>query len=119
MWVGAGWVSGEPPRRTEGHSRGYRQRGEASSGMEAWLDKVMVEKTCPDCNGTRLRATRLLFTVAGRTIHDVGQINFDELHTFLGTIKPAGRGADAGRQVLREVRGRLDLLLGIGLDYLN
>ena len=101
------------------HYRRYRQRGEASSRMEAWLDKVMVEHTCPDCNGARVRATRLLFTVAGKTIHDVGQLNFDELHAFLGTVKPAGRGADAGRQVLKEIRGRLELLLGIGLDYLN
>src|SRR5262249_36752676 len=37
----------------------------------------------------------------------------------LGTLKPAGRGADAGRQVLKEIRGRLELLLGIGLDYLS
>ncbi len=52
-------------------------------------------------------------------MHDVGQLNFDELYTFLGTVKPAGRGADAGRQVLGEIRSRLELLLGIGLDYLN
>ena len=106
-------------RRIERWYRRYRQRGEANSRMEAWLDKVMVEKTCPDCNGARIRPTRLLFTVAGRTIHELGQLNFDELHTFLGTVKPSGRGADAGRQVLKEIRGRLDLLLGIGLDYLN
>src|SRR3990167_2761291 len=53
------------------------------------------------------------------TLYDVGQLHFDELHAFLGTVKPAGRGADAGRQVLREIRGRVELLLGIGLDYLN
>jgi excinuclease ABC subunit A len=106
-------------RRIERQYRRYRQRGEANSGMEAWLDKVMVEHTCPDCGGARVRATRLLFTVEGKTIHDVGQLHFDELHAFLGTVKPAGRGADAGRQVLGEVRGRLELLLGIGLDYLN
>src|SRR4029453_14263064 len=71
------------------------------------------------CHGARLRATRQLFTVAGKTIYDLGQLHFDELHAFLGTVKPAGRGADAGRQVLKEIRGRLDLLLGIGLDYLS
>jgi excinuclease ABC subunit A len=87
--------------------------------MEEWLDKVMVERTCPDCNGARLRATRLLFTIAGRSIHDAGQLHFDELHEFLGTVKPGGRSADAGRQVLKEIRGRLELLLGIGLDYLS
>ncbi len=106
-------------RRIERHYRRYRQRGEASSGMEAWLDKVMVEHTCPDCNGARIRATRLLFTIAGKNVYEFGQMNFDELHAFLGTIKPTGRGADAGRQVLNEIRGRLELLLGIGLDYLN
>jgi excinuclease ABC subunit A len=106
-------------RRIERYYRRYRQRGEASSRMEAWLEKVMVELTCPDCEGARLRATRLLFTVGGRTIHEIGQLNFDELYAFLGTVKPSGRGADAGRQVLKEVRRRLELLLGIGLDYLN
>jgi excinuclease ABC subunit A len=106
-------------RRIERQYRWYRQRGEASSRMEAWLEKVMVERTCPDCHGARVRATRLLFTIAGKTLHDVGQLHFDELHAFLGTIKPSGRGADAGRQVLKEIRGRLELLLGIGLDYLS
>jgi len=106
-------------RRIERYYRRYRQRGEGSSRMEAWLDRVMVERTCPDCQGARLRATRLLFTVNGKSIHDVGKLHFDELHAFLGAVKPAGRGADAGRQVLKEIRGRLELLLGIGLDYLN
>jgi excinuclease ABC subunit A len=113
--VGFGGIA----RRIERHYRRYRQRGEASSGMEAWLDKVMVEHTCPDCRGARLRATRLLFTIDGKSIHDVGGLNFDELHAFLGTVQPTGRGADAGRQVLQEIRGRLELLLGIGLDYLS
>jgi excinuclease ABC subunit A len=106
-------------RRIERQYRRYRQRGEASSGMEAWLDKVMVEHTCPDCKGARVRATRLLFSIEGKTIHDMGQLHFDELHAFLGAIKPTGRGADAGRHVLGEIRGRLELLLGIGLDYLS
>jgi excinuclease ABC subunit A len=106
-------------RRIERHYRRYRQRGETTSRMEAWLDKVMVERTCPDCEGARLRPTRLLFTIEGKTIHDVGQLHFDELQAFLASVKPAGRGADAGRQVLKEVRARVDLLLGIGLDYLS
>jgi excinuclease ABC subunit A len=118
-WEGKEVGFGGIARRIERRYRRYRQQGEANSGMEAWLDSVMVEHTCPDCNGARVRATRLCFTIAGKTIQDFGQLNFDELHAFLGTIKPAGRGADAGRQVLKEIRGRLELLLGIGLDYLN
>src|SRR5262249_21921349 len=65
-------------RRIERYYRRYRQRGEAHSAVEAWLDKVMVEHTCPDCKGARVRATRLLFTIAGKTIFDIGELNFDE-----------------------------------------
>jgi len=106
-------------RRIERHYRRYRQQGQANAGMEAWLDRVMVEHTCPDCNGSRLRATRLLFTINGKSIYDVGQLHFDELHAFLSQVKPTGRGADAGRQIVNEIRARLELLLGIGLDYLS
>src|SRR5215471_15405543 len=106
-------------RRIERYYRRYRQRGEANSRMEEWLDKVMVEHICPDCNGARVRSTRLLFKIAGKNLFEIGQLNFDELQVFLDKVKPTGRGADAGRQVLSEIRGRLQLLLGIGLDYLN
>ena len=106
-------------RRIERHYRRYRQQGHVNSRMEEWLDKVMVERTCPDCSGARLRATRQLFSVGGRTIVELGQMHFDELQAWLGGIRPAGRGADAGRQILKEIRTRLDLLLGIGLDYLS
>ena len=118
-WEGKEVGFGGIARRIERYYRRYRQRGEANSGIEEWLDKVMVERICPDCKGARVRATRLLFTISGKSIHRVGNLNFDELNAFLGGLRPTGRGADAGRQVLREIQNRVELLLGIGLDYLN
>jgi excinuclease ABC subunit A len=106
-------------RRIERYYRRYRQRGEANSRVEEWLDRVMVERECPECQGARVRATRLLFRINGRNLHDLGQLHFDELQRFLAAVKTTGRGADAGRQVLKDIRSRLDLLLGIGLDYLS
>ena len=103
----------------ERHYRWYRQRDVASSGMEAWLDRVMVEHICGDCEGSRLRATRLMFRINGYTVDDFGRMNFDELRPFLDTIKPEGPHGAAGAQILREIGRRIDLLLGIGLDYLN
>jgi excinuclease ABC subunit A len=103
----------------ERHYRWYRQKGVAHDGAERWLSRVMVDYTCADCDGSRLRSTRQLFKVKGHTINDVGELHFDELADFLATIKPAGKGAVAGRQVLNEIQGRLSLLLGIGLDYLT
>lgn len=103
----------------ERNYRWYRQRDVPNSGMEAWLDRVMVEYECSDCNGSRLRSSRLLFEIDGYNIHDLGLMNFDELRPVLANIRPEGDRAEAGRQILNEILKRLDLLLGIGLDYLN
>lgn len=103
----------------ERHYRWYRQRDVPNSGMEAYLDRVMVEQPCADCNQSRLRATRLLFRIEGKNIHELGQMNLDELLPFLRTIKPEGPRAQAGEQILTEIIKRGELLLGIGLDYLN
>jgi excinuclease ABC subunit A len=100
-WEGKEIGFGGIARRIERHYRRYRQRGEASSGMEEWLEKVMVERICPDCKGARLRATRLLFTITGKSIYEVGGLNFDELYAFLTSLRPVGRGG------MRDVRSRL------------
>ncbi len=43
----------------ERHYRWYRQRDVLNSGMEKWLDEVMVEYECMDCKGSRLPAFAL------------------------------------------------------------
>lgn len=117
--LGKPWGFGGIGKQIERQYKRYRQKEVPSSGMEAWLEKVMVEHECADCSGTRLKHTRLLFTVQGRTIHEFGALNFDELRLFLDKVKMKGRQKAAGTQIIREITGRLDLLLGIGLDYLN
>jgi excinuclease ABC subunit A len=81
-----------------------------------------VEHVCPDCDGKKLKKQRLMVTVNGKNIYELGAMNFSEMQDFLKNLPPGtiqGRQQKAGEQVLREVTNRLDLLLGIGLDYLN
>lgn len=106
--------------RIDRHYRHYRKRGEAHSGMEEYLRKVMVERTCPDCNGAKLKRQRLLVTIDGQTIHEVGELHFEELRDFLLTITSIPeKQREAGNRVISELVTRISLLLGIGLDYLN
>ncbi|MEM6801591.1 MAG: excinuclease ABC subunit UvrA [Bacteroidota bacterium] len=112
--IGYGGVAGNIER----NYKWYRQRQVANSGMEEWLKKVMVEHTCPDCGGSRLKRSRQRFKIAGKSIFELGEMSFQDLKSFLLTIKPQ-RNPDAGGQILAEIIARLDLLLGIGLDYLN
>lgn len=103
----------------ESHYRWYKQRDVPNSGMEAYLDRVMVEYRCADCKGTRLKRTRVLFTIDGHSIFDLGQVNLDELCSNLNNMSGSGRNPEAGQQIRHEIIKRLELLLGIGLDYLN
>jgi len=106
--------------RIDRHYRRYRKQGEAHSGMEEYLRKVMVERTCPDCHGAKLKRQRLLVTIEGQTIHDVGELHFEELRDFLLTITDIPeKQREAGNRVIKELVTRINLLLGIGLDYLN
>ncbi|MCY3740614.1 MAG: excinuclease ABC subunit UvrA [Candidatus Poribacteria bacterium] len=106
--------------RIDRHYRRYRKQGEAHSGMEEYLRKVMVERTCPDCNGAKLKRQRLLVTIDGQTIHKVGELHFEELRDFLLTITDIPeKQREAGNRVINELVTRINLLLGIGLDYLN
>ena len=106
--------------RIDRRYRRYRKQGEAHSGMEEYLRKVMVEHTCPDCHGAKLKRQRLLVTVENKTIHDVGELHFEQLRDFLLAIKDMPeKQSEAGKRVIRELVSRIELLLGIGLDYLN
>ena len=106
--------------RIDRHYRHYRKRGEAHSGMEEYLRKVMVEHTCPDCDGSKLKKQRLLVTINKKHIHELGDIHLEELKVFLERITSISeQKREAGTRLIKELTTRIELLLGIGLDYLN
>ena len=102
--------------------RWHRKQQTVISGMEEYLRKVMVEHVCPDCEGTRLKASRLRVTVGGKNIHEMGQMPLEDMRDFLHSLADGfdpRRGGEAATHVLGEITSRLDLLVGIGLDYLS
>jgi excinuclease ABC subunit A len=99
--------------------RHYRRLKVAHDHMEEYLKRVMVERTCPDCGGAKVKRQRLLVTVGGRTIVELGDLTLAELKQFLLDLGPLPRQAEAGEQIRREIVARLDLLLDIGLEYLS
>lgn len=117
--VGKEWAFDGVANRIERRYREYRRQGTAHGGMEDYLRKVMVEKTCPDCLGTRLKRQRLRVQVGGKNIYELGQMPFEDLLMHLYALPPSARNRDAGAHVGKEVTSRLELLVGIGLDYLN
>jgi excinuclease ABC subunit A len=72
-------------------------------------------RTCPDCNGARLRPESRAATIAGKTIVEVMAMPIRTALEFFGTVpRFAGLG-----DVLAEIERRLRFLLDVGLDYLT
>lgn len=105
--------------RIQRRYRMYRKEGFSHNRMENYLRKVMVEHICPDCNGTRLKKQRLQVTIQNKTIHDLGDMHIEDLIQFLNATPIPPPRKDAGTQIVTEAIARLQLLLDIGLDYLN
>src|SRR5215475_8012059 len=103
----------------EHHYRQYRKQGTSNAGMDEYLKKVMVEYDCPECGGARLKRARRLVTVGGRNLYEVGQMHLADVLAFLKAIRPTARQRAIAETILREVSTRLELLIAIGLDYLN
>jgi excinuclease ABC subunit A len=103
----------------EHNYRWYRKQGTSNAGMDEYLKKVMVEYPCPECNGARLKLSRRLVTIDGKSIYDVGQMHLIELLAYLKGIKPTAKQKAVAETILKEVASRLELLISIGLDYLN
>lgn len=79
----------------------------------------MIDVTCPDCNGTKLLPQRLQVRIKGNNIHELGEITLTELREFLEDIEVSEERKAIEFPVLEELRKRLDLLIEIGIGYLN
>lgn len=97
----------------------YRKQGDANAWMEDYLDKIMVEYDCPDCKGARLKRVRELVTIEGKSLPALCRMHFPDLIDFLSDVNLPEDKQVVSEVLLREITGRLQLLVDIGLDYLS
>ncbi len=96
--------------------------GENSSrSARKWAESFMNKKVCPVCNGTRLKKEALFFKIDGKNIAELANMDLNEMKRWLTGIEQrlSEKQLLISREILREVRTRLDFLLEVGIDYLN
>ncbi len=96
-----------------------RYRETDSDWVKQDIERLMMQKPCPACNGGRLKPEYLAVTVDGMRIVDFCAHSVVAALRRLDTLRLSEREQVIARQVLKEIRERLGFLHDVGLDYLT
>jgi excinuclease ABC subunit A len=83
----------------------------------------LVDEPCPDCAGARLNPQALAVRFQGRPISEVARMSVREAAQWVQALAAEGRlsprETGIARDVIAEIRSRLDFLQQVGLGYLT
>lgn len=89
--------------------------------LREWVEKYMELAVCHSCKGARLKKESLWFRVNGRNIAELSNMNLDNLAAWFDGIELMldNKQKAIAKDVLKEIRERLQFLLDVGLTYLT
>ncbi|HUR65901.1 MAG TPA: excinuclease ABC subunit UvrA [Chitinophagaceae bacterium] len=92
-----------------------------SEAIREWTEDYMVVRPCDECKGARLKKESLWFKVNGRNIAELSNMNLDNLAAWFDGIELMleNKQNAIAKDVLKEIRERLQFLLNVGLTYLT
>ena len=79
----------------------------------------LVDEPCPDCAGTRLNPASRGVTFEREPITAIGAWSVTDARVWVEALRLAGRDAEIARDVISEIRSRLEFLEEVGLGYLT
>ncbi|MBX3605489.1 MAG: excinuclease ABC subunit UvrA [Piscinibacter sp.] len=79
----------------------------------------VVDAPCPDCGGTRLNPASRGVTFEQHAITTIAQWSVSDTRRWIEALRLEGRDADIARDVVAEIRSRLEFLEEVGLGYLT
>jgi excinuclease ABC subunit A len=92
-----------------------------SDALREWVEKFMELKTCESCGGARLKKESLWFRVDGQSIAELSDMNLNKLVSWFEGIEKrlTNKQNTIAKDVIKEIRERLQFLLDVGLTYLS
>ncbi len=94
-----------------------------SQAVREELAKLISNKTCPKCDGARLREeARHVHIGSGPdslTLHQISRLPLGQTRDYFLNLKLTGNKAQVAEKVLKEITSRLQFLINVGLDYLS
>jgi excinuclease ABC subunit A len=83
------------------------------------LAKYRNTRPCPDCGGARLRREARHVRFAGRALHELSRLSLAEALAFFRGLTLEGSRGQIAERVVREIAGRVEFLVDVGLEYLS
>ena len=83
------------------------------------LEGYMRVSDCPACNGKRLKAKVLAVRINGKSIIDVTDLPVSGCIQFFFGLTLTEKETEIARQIIKEIRSRLEFLEKVGLGYLT
>ncbi len=97
-----------------------RKHAEAETdAIRARWSRYLRAVPCTSCNGARLKPAVLAVKVGGLSIAEFSDLDLTSASTFLHTIELTSVEQAIAGQLIREIDGRLQFLLDVGLHYLT
>lgn len=98
-----------------------KQRESISDKVASWADDFTQATECPECKGARLKQESLHFKIDGKNIAELAMLDIQRLADWFNDLESRlnDRQRLIATEVLKEIRKRVNFLLGVGLDYLH
>ena len=93
-------------------------KGREQSFVEADVDEVL-DAVCPTCAGSRLNAQARAVKFAGVGIADIAALSVTDVRRWVEKLALSGREAGIARDLIPEIKSRLEFLEDVGLGYLT
>jgi excinuclease ABC subunit A len=92
-----------------------------SESLREWAEGYMQLKPCETCKGTRLKQESLWFKLDNRNISELSNMNLDNLYAWFDglELRINNKQRTISKDLLKEIRERLQFLLDVGLTYLT
>ena len=98
-----------------------QQTEDASIQAQKWAGQFFSRVVCPECNGARLKKEALHYYIGGKSIADLSAMDISELQQWMKNIQNVmtEQQWSIAKEIVKEINGRLDFLVNVGLDYLS
>ena len=90
-----------------------------SESKREWLKQFMMDTPCPTCSGKKLRPESLAVKINKKGIMDVCDMSIDHCYDFFSTLTLTENERYIARDILKEIKERLEFLKNVGLNYLT